>query len=77
VGIIGTGQKTLADICGFGTRDDQTVCVEGAMERLGKFTPAIAGERCAPLTDWRREVCQAAATRKMYDMEKSFALYRR
>jgi hypothetical protein len=77
VGIIGLGQKTLALVCGFGTREDQTVCVDGAIERLGKFTPAIAGERCASLTDWRRDVCQASASRKMYDMERSFALYQR
>jgi hypothetical protein len=47
------------------------------MERLGKFTPAVAAERCEPLTDWRRGVCQAAVSRKMYDMNKSFAMYRR
>jgi hypothetical protein len=51
--------------------------VEGAMERLGKFTPEIAAKRCDSLTDWRREVCHAAASRKMYDMEKSFAMYQR
>jgi len=77
VGKIALGQLTVANACGFGSRDDQTVCVEGAMERLGKFTPTVAAERCAPLTDWRREVCQAAASRKMYDMTKSFAMYQR
>ncbi|MFL5606371.1 MAG: hypothetical protein ACJ8AD_07995 [Gemmatimonadaceae bacterium] len=77
VGMIAHGLKTLAEVCSFGSRQDQTVCVEGAMERLGKFTPAIASQRCASLTDWRREVCQAAVSRKMYDMEKSFALYTR
>lgn len=77
VGRLRHGELTLADVCGFGTRDDQTACVEGAMERLGKFTPAIAIERCEALTDWRRGVCEAAAKRKMYDMTKSFALYPR
>lgn len=71
------GTKTLAEVCGFGTRDDQTVCLEGAMERLGRFTPVLAAERCESLTDWRRGVCQKAASRKMYDMEKSFAMYQR
>lgn len=74
---IARGAITLAEVCGFGGRKDQTACVEGAMERLGKFTPDIAVERCDALTDWRRAVCQAAAARKMYDMEKSFALYQR
>jgi hypothetical protein len=76
-GRISRGRITVADVCGFGSREDKTVCVEGAMERLGKFTPAIAAERCEPLTDWRREVCQAAASRKMYDLSKSFAMYQR
>ncbi len=74
---IARGAITLAEVCGFGSRKDRTACVEGAMERLGKFTPDIAVERCEALTDWRRAVCQAAAARKMYDMEKSFALYQR
>lgn len=77
VGRIARGRMTVAQLCGFGNREDQTVCVEGAMERLGKFTPALAVERCEPLADWRREVCQTAASRKMYDMTKSFALYQR
>jgi hypothetical protein len=47
------------------------------MERLGKFQPSVAAKRCEPLQDWRRGVCQAAASRKMYDMTKSFALYQR
>ncbi len=74
---IARGAITLVEVCGSGSRNDQTACVEGAMERLGKFTPAVAVERCESLTDWRRGVCQAAVTRKMYDMEKSFALYQR
>jgi hypothetical protein len=77
MGIVAGGRKTLAEICGFGSRQDQTVCLEGAMERLGKFSPTVAINRCAELTDWRRVVCDVAASRKMYDMEKSFALYQR
>lgn len=77
VGRIARGVITVAELCSFGSREDQTACVEGPMERLGKFTPAVAVERCESLTDWRRGVCQAAAARKMYDMEKSFALYQR
>ena len=77
VGRLGRGAVTLAAVCGYGTRDDQTACVEGAMERLGKFTPTIAIERWEALTDWRRGVCETAAKRKMYDMTKSFAMYPR
>ena len=71
------GKKSLAEVCGAGTRDDQTVCVEGAVERIGRFTPVVAAERCGSLSDWRRKVCERAASEKMYDMNKSFALYQR
>jgi hypothetical protein len=77
VGRVARGQMTLAQLCEFGSRDDQTMCVEGGMERLGKFEPAVALERCGSLTDWLRQTCQAAVSRKMYDMNKSFAMYQR
>jgi hypothetical protein len=71
------GQRTLAKVCGFGTKDDQTVCLEGAMETLGEFNTMVPRERCESLTDWRRDVCRVAAARKKYDLDKSFALYQR
>ncbi|HEY0529674.1 MAG TPA: hypothetical protein VGD02_12675 [Gemmatimonadaceae bacterium] len=71
------GQRTLAQVCGLGSRDDQTVCLEGAMEHLGQFNTSVPPERCESLTDWRREVCRAAAARQKYDLGKSFALYQR
>ena len=74
---IARGTAKLSEICQWGDRDDQTACIEGAMERLGKFSPGVASERCQELVGWRQEVCVAAASRKMYDLEKSFALYQR
>lgn len=77
MGLVATGRNSLADLCVRGSRDDQIVCIEGAMERLGKFSPVVAAKRCESLTDWRLAVCSSAASRKMYDMDKSFALYQR
>ena len=74
---VAAGQATLAGVCGFGSRADQTVCIEGVMERLGRLNPAIAAQRCQSLIDWRRGVCDAAAARQMYDVDKSFAFYQR
>lgn len=74
---IARGTDRIAEVCRWGDRDDQTACIEGAMERLGKFSPTVAAERCQELSGWRREVCTAAASRKMYDLSKSFALYER
>ena len=74
---IAQGSARLGEVCQWGDRDDQTACIEGAIERLGKFSPGVAAERCQELSGWRREVCTSAASRKMYDLEKSFALYQR
>jgi len=74
---VARGKATVADTCGFGSREDQTVCIEGVMERLGRLSATTAAERCEPLADWRSSVCRAAAAREMYDLDKSFALYER
>ena len=74
---IARGTARLAEVCQWGDRDDQTACLEGAMERLGKFSPGVASERCQELSGWHRDVCVSAASRKMYDLDKSFALYQR
>ncbi|HEY6088779.1 MAG TPA: hypothetical protein VD771_03225 [Gemmatimonadaceae bacterium] len=71
------GKQTLAEVCGFGGREDQTMCLEGAMERLGKFNAFVSPDRCSSLPDWRREVCRAVAARKKYDLDRSFALFQR
>jgi len=74
---VARGKATVADTCGFGSREDQAVCIEGVMERLGRLSATTAAERCEPLADWRSSVCRAAAAREMYDLDKSFALYER
>ena len=71
------GKNNLAELCGFGSREEQTACLEGAMEQLGKANPFVDPARCESLTDWRLQACRAAAARKKYDMTKSFALYGR
>ena len=75
--VVSQGRLSLDAVCSAGSRDDQTACIEGAMERLGKFSPTVAAERCEALSGWRKDVCSAATQRKMYDMDKSFALYQR
>jgi len=71
------GKQTLAEVCGIGSREDQTMCLEGAMDQLGKFNAFVSPDRCSSLPDWRRQVCQAGAARKKYDMDRSFALFQR
>ena len=71
------GKYTLANVCGFGSREDQTMCLEGAMDQLGKFNVFVSPARCSSLADWRREVCQTVAARTKYDTARSFALFQR
>ena len=71
------GRQTLAEVCGFGSREDQTMCLEGAMDQLGKFNAFVSSDRCGSLPDWRREVCRTVAARKKYDLARSFALFQR
>ena len=37
VGSIQSDQVDFGDVCSFGTKDDQYMCIEGAIERMAKF----------------------------------------
>ena len=69
------GEMKLADVCLHGTAQDQTACIDGAMERIGKYHPQKAKEICAGMTGKLQETCLMSAERKMYNMEKDFSLY--
>jgi hypothetical protein len=69
--------QSLAEICGTGDRDDQTVCIEGAIERMARYAGDAAARACASVNDWRRPVCEESRERGLYAMDRSFALYPR
>lgn len=69
--------ETLGELCGRGSRDDQAVCIEGAMERMARYHNALAQRACASLGDWRKAVCDESLKRGLYSMDRSFALYPR
>ncbi len=69
--------QSLAEICGAGDRDDQIVCIEGAIERMARYTGDAAARACASVEDWRKDVCEASRQRGLYAMDRSFALYPR
>ena len=75
MGNIAEGNVPITYVCGFGSEADQYMCIEGAVERIGKFHPEKALLRCQDLDGWRKEVCLAAANRKMYSLEKSWKYY--
>ena len=62
-------------VCGSGTEDDQYMCIEGAIERMGKYYPAAAKERCENFNGWQKDLCLEGASRGMYSLERSFDLY--
>jgi hypothetical protein len=68
-------QTTLGEVCDDGTEADQSMCIEGSIERMAKYHPEEADAQCALLSGWKADVCQAGADRAMYDLEKSFEHY--
>lgn len=69
--------EALGELCARGDRDDQAVCIEGALERMARYHNALARRACASLNDWRAGVCEESLKRGLYAMDRSFALYPR
>ena len=69
-------QVDFEDICNFGSKDDQYMCIEGAIERMAKYHPDIAPMRCDTLQEtWKRELCNQGVANGMYSLDKPFDLY--
>ncbi len=77
VQILMRSPQSLAEICRGGDHDDQTVCIEGAIERMARYAGDAAASACASVDDWRRSVCEESRERGLYAMDRSFALYPR
>jgi len=69
--------QALAQICGGGDPEDQTVRIEGAIERMARYAGEAAALACRSLSDWRRQICEESRRRGLYAMDRSFALYSR
>lgn len=69
------GFISIKTICGFGTEQDQYVCIEGVIERLAKFHKDTALKACEDLDGEFKQVCIEAAEGDMYRLDKSFELY--
>lgn len=62
--------QRLYDICHYGTPDDQSICIEGVIEKLADFNEQKANAACRTLLGNRAEICWAAAKDKMYRLNK-------
>jgi hypothetical protein len=60
----------LPEVCGYGTPEDQAICIEGAIEKLADYDEKKALEACATLDGENAVVCRAAAKEKMYRLNK-------
>lgn len=75
MGAIGTGNVSITEVCLQGTAKEQFVCIEGAMERMGKYYGERALIVCEDLKTKNNEACVAAVKNKMYNMKKDLSLY--
>lgn len=76
-GILLETKYTLDQVCSFGERDDQHICIDGVIERLARYYPEQAAAACTSQDDWKYDVCEAARIREMYDPNKPLDLYLR
>ncbi len=60
----------LAALCGTGTVADQTMCIEGVIEKMADSDEAAAHKACDALSGDLAEVCHSAAREKMYRLDK-------
>jgi len=71
------GELTLSELCQFGSTGDQYVCIEGLMERFSRYYPDLAASQCDTVDGWKKDLCEAAILRGMYDLDKPFEYYQR
>ena len=60
----------LGSLCGHGSSDDQVLCIEGAIEKLADLNESKALAACAILSGREADICRAAASEKMYRLQK-------
>lgn len=69
--------ERLGIICKFGDRQDQGMCINGAIEVLADYQPKATQKACVTLTGEKATFCSAAARNKRYGLEKDFSLHYR
>jgi hypothetical protein len=72
---IGSRRMRIQDVCLHGTPREQSVCIEGAIERMAKDTDRRAREVCEELEGQNRQTCLTAVKNRMYSLDKDLTLY--
>ncbi len=73
--VAASNKISLDRICSAGNHDDQYVCTEGLIERLGRYIPDNAARQCDTVSGWQRDLCLDDARHELYDLKKPFELY--
>jgi hypothetical protein len=68
---IGEEPALLAEVCRYGTLDDQIICIEGAIEKLSDYDKQAALSACGSLGKEKTSLCRAAAEEQMYRLHKA------
>lgn len=67
----------IKKLCQYGNSEDQTMCIEGVIEKLSEFDEEIAMKACSSLNGENAKICVLAAKEKMYRLDKpTMYLYR-
>jgi hypothetical protein len=73
--LIAAGKISIRRVCLGLAKDEEFVCIEGAMERMAKYKEPRALEVCQELDGENRSTCLNAVAQKMYNMRKDLSLY--
>lgn len=67
--------SALHRVCEKGSDADRVLCIEGAIEKLSDYDPALAERACRSIGMKDQEICLAAAHGGMYRLTKSTMTY--
>ncbi len=75
--VLTTYPGLLKVVCSYGSKTEQALCIEGAIEKLADFNEQWALAACEFLDDSNKDVCLTATRGKMYRLYKpTMELYR-
>jgi len=74
-GFISSNTISIQKVCSYGSEEEQIMCIEGAMQYMGKYASDKTAAVCEQLEGEKKEICLTAAGHKLYSMEADLALY--
>lgn len=74
-GFISSNTISLQKVCSHGSEEEQIMCIEGAMQYMGKYAAEKTAAVCEQLEVERKELCLSASKQKLYSLEADLTLY--